>query len=155
MVKHKYGVFITAGSVLVGLWTYVVIASFLGFIPKVWWGYEALLVPIIVSFYITPIAIISYIILAGLIRPLSRRLFKSYGYITLTGITVGLMYYLAAYVFNFVKEIIHGWEYLSDRVAFKLGLAISGLISVFVSYVLIFIFITIREKNKGTGRFNF
>ena len=146
MAKHK-SLFVLISTALLGLWFYILGASFTGWLPSIWWGGEALIAPILGSFYVSVISLIYYFF-AKAFRKISILSDAFLWQLAIAGIVMGFMFFPCVVVFGHVDQFIPNWGKLPDLLAINLGLIISGLISSILSCLVIIILEQFRKETK-------
>ncbi len=139
MIRHKIGLPLLLISSLVGLWSFLLIGSLLRWIEPVWWGGEALFTVVAGSIYVPLSALFFYVIAIKTLKLKNRLNEFSYRLLVIAGILVGFLFYPCMFITTYVIKIIPAWEKIDLMVAVHLGAAMTGLFSIIISFLLLYV----------------
>lgn len=139
MIRHKIGLPLLLITSLVGLWSFLLIGSLLRWIDPVWWGGEALFTVFTGSIYVPLSALLFYVVALITLKLKNRTNDFSYQLVVIAGILVGFLFYPCISITIYVVKIIPAWEKIDLMAAVHLGLAMTGLFSVIISCLLLYL----------------
>lgn len=151
-MKHIGGLSITLIAAYLGLWCFLIIASFLKWIEPVWWGGKALLVVFASSIYVPVSASILYFMTVMFFRAnrgLSEKL--SYRHMGASGFFLGFFFNPCMFITIHVIGMIPAWRRLNPLIAVHLGFATTSLLCAVISFSLLYV-TSLRRRVRGKDK---
>jgi hypothetical protein len=118
-----------AGSAVIGLMVYLLVGSIAGWMHPIWWGGEALLVPLVSGIALILLGAAPFYLLARLILR-SLKGSESFGATASTGFIFGILQIPVADLFGVMLRPISYWQMLDPWTAVVLGLVATGFVGI-------------------------
>jgi hypothetical protein len=137
MINHYIGFPFQIVTSLLGLWLYLIVASYFNWIQPIWWGGEALF-PVIfggISVLLSTVLLYSITFFTDIVIG-SKTI--SYWSLLISALLLGFLFFPCFEIIVIVKNVIPGWSKLNPLFALTIGLILTSIMSIMIT-----IFITI------------
>lgn len=136
MLMHCKRILIQTILAFFGMLFYLAVASYFQWIAPIWWGGEALLFTV----YLGGIPVIISSAMLYVISGSSSALkfaSDSYSAGRISAILLGVLFFPSFEIFTYVKQMIPGWKALNPLWALTIGLALTSIIDLVITLLLI------------------